>query len=361
MRQKIIVKCPNCGANIDLSKAVEDELLSSIRAEVKETVDLEKVQELTELQKRLDEKTNELSESHKLEVELRKKKMELEEKAENMELDIVRQLDEGRKQIARQAREKAEEESRLKIKEYDTQLKGLQEELEAIKRKAEQGSQQLQGESAELDLEDLLKKYFPCDEIIPVAKGVKGADVHQRVQTRDGNYCGMIIWESKYTKNWSDGWKSKLKTDQLNAKADFAVLASDVLPDDVHHFGCVDGIWITRFPYILSLATALREGLVQVELARRSFEGKDQKIDRLYKYLSGLEFRQRVEMVVNTFDAMKKELNGEKRAMTRIWSQREKSIENVTLSVSGMYGDLQGIIGAALPSISALELPEEVE
>ena len=210
-------------------------------------------------------------------------------------------------------------------------------------------------------MEDLLKKYFPYDEIKPVAKGVRGADVHQRVQTRDGNYCGMIIWESKYTKNWSDSWKSKLKTDQLNAKADFAVLASDVLPDDVHHFGCVDGIWITRFPYILSLAEALREGLVQVELARRSYEGKDQKIDRLYQYLSGLEFRQRVEMVVNTFDAMKKELDSEKRAMTRIWSQREKSIENVTISISGMYGDLQGIIGAALPSISALELPEEVE
>jgi hypothetical protein len=361
MMQQIIVKCPNCGANVDLSKAVEDELLRSLKEEIRQTVDLEKVQELAELKKQLQEKSKELSDSQKLEVELRKKKMELEEKEERMELDIVRQLDEGRKQIAKQAREKAEEESRLKIKEYETQLNSLQEELVAVQRKADQGSQQLQGESAELDLEDLLKQNFPYDEIIPVGKGVKGADVHQRVQTREGNYCGMIIWESKYTKNWSEGWKSKLKTDQLNAKADFAILASDVLPDEIHHFGCVDGVWISGFPYILSLATALRESLIQVELARRSFEGKDQKIDRLYKYLSGLEFRQRVEMVVNTFEALKKELNGEKRAMTRIWSQREKSLENMTLSVSGMYGDLQGIIGAALPSISALELPEGVE
>jgi hypothetical protein len=299
--QKIAITCPNCGANTDLSKVVEDEMLSSIRAEVKETVDLEKVQELAELQKIFDERPNQLSESHKLEVELHKKKMELEEKTENLELEIVRRLEEERKQIARQGSETAEEEYRLKIKEYEIQLKGLQEDIGAAQRKTNQGSQQLEGEGGEWGLEELLKLYFPYDEIIAVGKGVKGADVHQRVQTRTGNYCGMIIWEYKNTKNWSDSWKSKLKVDQLNTKADIVVIAPYVLNENVPHFGFVDGIWMTGFPYILGLANALREGLIQVELAQRSIEGEDQKIDRLHQYLSGLEFRQRVEIVVNMF------------------------------------------------------------
>jgi len=230
--------CPKCGADIDLSIAVEDELLSSIRVEGIETVDLEKVQELAELQKMVDEKTYHLSESHKLEVDLRK---------------------------------------------------------------ANQGSRQLRRESGELDLEELLKQYFPYDEIIPVGKGAKGAEVHQRVQTRNGNYYGMIIWESKNTGNCSDGWKSKIKVDQLNAKADLVLIAPYVVPEDEPQFGFVDDIWITGFPYNLGLATALREGLIQVELAQRSIGGEDQKIDRLHQYLSGLEFRQRVEMVVNMF------------------------------------------------------------
>jgi hypothetical protein len=144
-------------------------------------------------------------------------------------------------------------------------------------------------------------KIYPYDGIIPVGKGVQRADVHQHVQTRDGNYYGMIIWESKNSKNWSDGWKSKFKVDQVNTKEDLVVIAPYVWPEDGHHFGFVDGIWITGFPYILGLATALREGLIQVELEQRSIGGEDQKIDRLYQYLSGLEFRQRVKMVVNTF------------------------------------------------------------
>jgi len=299
--QKNVIECPNCGANIDLTQSVEDERLSSIRAEINETADLEKAQEPAELQKMFDERPNQLSEAHKLEVDLHQNRMELEEKTGNAELEIVRRLDEEGKQLARQGSETAIEESRLKIKEYEKQLEGLQEDLGAAQRNANQGSQRLQGESGELGLEEFLKQYFPYDEIIPVGKGVERADVHQHVQTRDGNYYGMIIWEYKNTKNWSDVWKSKLKVDQLNTKADLVIIAPYVLNENVPHFGFVDGIWMTGFPYILGLATALREGLIQGELAQRSIEGKGQKIDRLHQYLSGLEFRQRVEMVVNTF------------------------------------------------------------
>ncbi len=315
---------------------------------------------MEDLKQQLSSNANDLTKAHTTELKLRQEKRELEGKIENQELEIERRIDEERKQIAKNAREKIEAEYRLKLSEKDTQLERVIMELDAAKKKAEQGSQQLQGEIAELDLEDILSSSFPYDLVEPVGKGVKGADILHSVRTPDGQLCGIIIWESKNTKNWNDRWLSKLKEDQLEAKADLAVLITSILPDYVANFDCVDGIWVGGFPYVSGLAAVLRESLIQVTKARRSVQGKDEKIELLYQYLSGPEFKQRVEMIVNTFMAMKNDLDKEKLAMTRSWSQREKCIEKVINSVAGMYGDLQGIIGALLPSIPVLEIPEEV-
>lgn len=359
--QKIKVVCPKCGANVDLSEAIQDELLHEIEERIRSNVDADRTQEISNLQSLLDDKSKKLKEAQQNELELLKRKQELEEKAASIDLEIAKKLDEERLKIAKHARESAEEESHLKIKEYDVKMAGLTEQLEEMKRKVQQSSMQLQGEAGELDLEDLLRQTFADDEIQPVGKGIRGADIIQRVQTKDGQFCGIVVWESKNTKNWSDRWISKLKEDQLTAKADLAVLVSAVLPEDVLNFACIDNIWVTGFPYAISLATALREQLVQLYHARRSLEGKDEKIEFLYKYLSGPEFRQRIEMIVLTFVSMKSDLESEKRAMTKIWGQRDKSIEKVITNISRMYGDLQGIIGAALPTIQALELPAPSE
>jgi hypothetical protein len=219
----------------------------------------------------------------------------------------------------------------------------------------------LQGEVAELNLEELLNTNFIYDLIEPVAKGIRGADILQRVCTQDGQIRGAILWESKNTKNWNDRWLSKLKEDQMEAKADVAVIVTTAMPPDVENFACVDGVWVTAYTYILGLTSILREGLIQVSKARRSVEGKDEKIELLYHYLSGSEFKQRVEMIAETYMTMRRDLDKEKAAIMRSWSQREKSIDNVLKCVSGMYGDLQAIIGVLLPSIPVLELPEEVE
>jgi hypothetical protein len=356
--QTIKVSCPKCGTSVDLSQAVQEELVRDIQEQTRRVVDAEKSLELKNLQGQLKEKNELLQQARDLELELRQKSEDLEERTQNLDLEIARRLDEERQQIARKSREKTEEEFRLKLAENETKMNSLREQLESAQRKLEQGSMQLQGESAELDMEKLLKAAFIFDEIAPVEKGIKGADILQRVKTRDGQLCGIIVWEIKNTKNWNDRWISKLKEDQLAAKADLAVLVSAVLPEDVPHFSNVENIWVSGFPYALSLGLALREHLVQVARARRSLEGKDEKIEIVYRYLSGIEFRQRIELMVKTYQEMKTDLDKERTAMTKIWNQREKNLDRVMLNVAGMYGDLQGIIGAALPNIQALELPE---
>lgn len=359
--ETIKISCPKCGTIVDLTAAVQEDLVRELQERAEQTASEKLALEMESLQQEVEEKSRQLAKAGKLELELRRQKRELDERLENVELEVARKLDDERKQIALDAREKADEESRLKILEYQKKLSDLQAELEAAKRKAEQGSQQMQGEVAELDLEDALRGSFPHDEIEPVGKGVKGADIIQRVKTTTGQFCGTIIWESKNTRNWNDRWLSKLKEDQLASKADIAIIVSSVLPGDVANFACVDGIWITDPLYTIGLATALRETLVLVTQAKQSLMGKDEKVELLYRYLSGTEFKQRIEMIVETFRTLKYDLESEKRAMTRIWSQREKSIEKVVTNVSGMYGDLQGIIGAALPTIKSLELPEPAE
>lgn len=238
-------------------------------------------------------------------------------------------------------------------------METLRKKIEELNRNADQQSQQAQGEVLELEIENLLKANFPYDSIEPVSKGKKGADVLQKVHTAQGQYCGPIVWESKRTKSWGNEWIEKLKDDQRSVKAEIAVIVSVVLPKEVNHFGQIDGVWVTDFFTALGVAKALRSGIVEIFSARQSMVGKSEKMEMLYRYLSGPEFRQRVGSMIETFKSMKQELDQEKLALQRIWAKREKQIHKVLESTAGMYGDMQGIVGASLPEIKELQPPKE--
>ena len=160
---------------------------------------------------------------------------------------------------------KAAEEHHLRDRDKDKQLEDMRRQIEELKRKAEQGSQQAQGEVQELELEDVLRSTFRFDDIEPVAKGVRGADVLQRISSSPGKPCGSILWESKRTKAWSDGWVQKLKDDLREAKADVGIIVSSNMPKGMNHIGCVDGVWVVDFPSAAGLGMALRAGISDME------------------------------------------------------------------------------------------------
>jgi hypothetical protein len=259
--------------------------------------------------------------------------------------------------IKESALKSVEESHRLKIKEKDKKMEEMTEQIIELKRKAEQGSQQTQGEVLELELEDILNSNFTSDNIKPVPKGIKGADVLQEVISPSGQYCGTILWESKRTKSWSDSWIEKLKDDQKDAKADTAVLVSITLPKGCKNFSSLSGVWVICFDLVMALATVLRTSLLQLSNIKLLSVGKNEKMEILYKYLSGPEFSQKVESIIETFKDMKEGLEQEKRAINKIWAKRDKQIEKVINSTSGMYGDMEAIIGASsMQKIEALEL-----
>jgi hypothetical protein len=227
-----------------------------------------------------------------------------------------------------------------------------------MKRKAEQGSMETQGEVLEQDFEARLKSFFVHDDIQPVPKGIRGADLIQTVRTTMGAASGVLLWETKNTKAWSGAWIPKLKDDMIEVRATIAVLVSVVLPDGISRFGQVDGVWVSDPLSALPLAAALREQLMAVSRERTASIGKSAKMETLYQYLAGVEFKQKIEGIVEAFTSMQDQLNRERRAMERQWKQREKEIERVVKNTVGLYGDMQGIIGGQIPVIPALELDD---
>jgi hypothetical protein len=266
-------------------------------------------------------------------------------------------LDEERTKLTKDIQDRLVDEAKLRDAMKDKQLADLTAEIGNLKRKAEQGSQQTQGEVFELAIEDMLRENFPHDSIQAVLKGVRGADVTQRVLTPSGANCGTILWEVKNTKSFNKDWLSKLRDDQRQSGADLAVIVTVTMPENIKHFGFVDGIWISDMSTALGVACALRTQLIQVALSKVAQEGMSTKSEMLCTYLTGPSFRQRVEGVVEAFVTMQSDIESEKRAMEKTWSKRSKQVELAVRNLAQMYGDFQGVLGASLTEIPKLEMP----
>lgn len=312
--------------------------------------------ELKDKDRQLAEKSQKLDEANKKELEFRQKIRDVEEKEKNLELEVQRRCDDQTKKITELARHEFDDKFKLLQKDHELTLEGLKKKNDELTKKLEQGSQQAQGEVLEMVLEEDLKSLFPIDMIDPVPKGVSGADIIQTVNNNHGKDCGTIIWEFKNAKNWTDSWIQKLKDNQRQMKSDIAIILTFTLPKEMRGFGYVDGVWITNIHSYPSLCTALRMHLIQLYAARQANLGKNEKMEAIYHYLSGNEFKQRVQTIVESFQTMKADLDKEKIATQKLWAKREKEIERVIAGTTGMYGDLEGIIGNTLPKIEGLEL-----
>lgn len=321
--------------------------------------DLEqKSRELAELQQVVKQRDVKLAEAQKAQAELIRKQRELDDQKREMELTIERRIQESLGKTRESAQKEAEEKLSLKVKEKEQTITSMQAQIEELKKKAEQGSQQLQGEVFELQLEQILGSKFPFDKIEPVPKGEHGGDILQRVVTPPGTGCGTILWESKRTRNWSDGWLPKLRDDQRAAKAEIAILVSYALPKGIETFDQIDGVWITHPRSIIPVALALRQTLVEVYCARQTSEGQQTKMEMIYQYLTGPKFRLRVQAIVEAFTNMAEDLQKEKKAIMKQWAKREEQITRVIDATVGMYGELQGIAGKSLKEIEGLDLKQ---
>lgn len=329
----------------------------SRKAKVLVSNDLDqKTREIAELQDVLKDRDGKLAVAQQAQADLIRKERQLDDAKREMELTIAKRVQASVADVRDQARKEAEEQLKLKVLEKEQTISSMQRQIEELKRKAEQGSEQLQGEVQELDLESTLRARFLRDTIEAVSKGERGGDVLHRVSGPLGQPSGTILWESKRTKNWSDSWLSKTRDDQRAAKAEIAVIISKTLPKDLETFDLRDGVWVTHPRFAVPIAVLLRQSLIELFDARQAKEGQQTKMEMLYGYLTGPRFRQRVQAIVEKFSEMQEDLDRERKSMTRLWAKREEQIHGVIDATSGMYGDLQGIAGKTIREIEGLEL-----
>lgn len=336
-----------------------EEQKKKLEKEIKNKVDLE----LKDLQTQNLENQKKLDEANSREINLRKQTRELEESKKNLELETMRKIDSERKLIVEQTRQQEGEKHRLEQAEKDKQMEQLKKSLEEANRKASQGSQQIQGDVQENDLKAILSSNFTSDKIEDVPTGVRGADLVHKVFSNFGQHCGKILWESKRTQRWSDDWVQKLKDDQASTQADIAIIATQVLPENIKTYGPYKGIWVVQYNslYIIALTSTIRHFVEEIYHVKNSQVGRDEKMEYLYNYLAGTQFKNKIENIVDAFSSMKNDLETEKRVMLKIWSKREKEISRVVESTTTMYGDLQGIMGTRLKKVERLELETTLE
>jgi hypothetical protein len=389
------ITCPKCGHGFNAEQALAHDIEQKLRADMnqkykglqakllKESEEEEellkkqlsadkikleeqlknKVKEDFELQLKafeteLEDRKKENHELKKKELDLLTKQKALKEKEEEMEMTYQKKMLERSNEIEAAARKKVEEETQMKMREKDMQMQSMKDQIEIMKKKAEQGSMQLQGEVQELILEELLKATFAFDLIEEVGKGVRGADVIHTVRNNIGKECGKIIYESKRTKSFSDSWIDKLKNDLRGQKADIALIVTECMPKDMSCFGIKDGIWICSFSEVKGVSMLLRDSLIKISDIRSSQENKGDKMQMLYDYLTANEFKNQIEAIVDGFTSMQNALNKEKLQTQKIWKEREKQLEKIFLNTVDIYGSVRGIAGKAVGEIKQLESPD---
>ncbi|MHB1107349.1 MAG: DUF2130 domain-containing protein [Lutibacter sp.] len=334
-------------------KAIEEKIKAKLKEEQSEQFDA--------LQKELNEKSEQIKELNRTKVEIEKLKREKAELKEAIEAESQKRLNEILIAEKEKIRKIEEDKNELRFKELQMQLEAQKRLTEEMKRKQDQGSMQMQGEVQELAIEEWLAVKFPLDTIEEIKKGARGGDCIQIVHTRTEQNCGTIYYESKRTKDFQPSWIEKFKADIRDKGANIGVLVTEVMPSDMDRLGLKDGIWICNYEEFKGLCAVLRESIIQVSTAISTQENKGDKMDMLYDFLTSSTFRMQIEAIVEGFTSMKIALDGEKRAMQRIWKEREKQIEKVVTNTIDMYGSIRGIAGNAIQSVKALELPGDDE
>ncbi|PIY65199.1 DUF2130 domain-containing protein [Candidatus Shapirobacteria bacterium CG_4_10_14_0_8_um_filter_39_15] len=357
------IKCPNCGQLVEITEALKGEIRQESQAELEKELRIkiseENKTEILDLKKTLEEKDKKVEEMREHELELREEKRKLEERGKELALEVGRKIDEERKKIEETVVKQAEEEHRLKDLEKEKKITDLTRALEDATRKAQQGSQQTQGEVLELDLEESLKTNFKEDEILPVAKGEEGADIRQVVKSPKGIFCGTILWEVKRTKTWQDKWLTKLKDDLRAEKANIPVIVTIAFPKEMKSaMELIDGVWVCGYELMIPLAILLRRNLLDVTYQKLVLAQKTGKADLLYDYITGHEFKQQVEALVETYQEMREQIAKERQVLEKSLWVREEQIKRLMSSTAQVYGSVQGLAGSAMPEVKGLELQE---
>lgn len=355
-------KCPNCKKTVEITQAIihefeeeaKDKFDSDLKIAVSEAEEKLKIKfseegktEFKDLKKQLQESKEKNEEFREQELKLREEKRKLEQKEKDLEITTQRKIDEERKGIEEKVSQEEEKKYRLEKLEWEKQKADMQKSLEEAQRKGKQGSQQTQGEVLELDFEEALRKAFPTDEIIPIEKGKTGADIRQVVKTQRGNACGIILWETKRTKGWSNDWPEKLKKDLRSEKANVPIIVTNSFPRGFNSMmGLHEGVWLVDYSLSMTIAELVRQGLIDVAKEKFLASNKEGKQEQLYDYVTSHEFVQQIESILEVRNTIVGQIDKERAAFEKQWKIRAEAADKLLKGTARMIGSIQGRLGS---------------
>ncbi len=361
------IECPECHTLIPIDEVLMQQLESGLeeKFEKKEKDAVKKAEdkfqiELKDKDAQIKEKDSALKEAQDAQLSALKKEREADEKIKNVDLEIEKRLKTGKDKMEEEISRRYADTYNLKDQEKQKKMDDLAKQLDDAKRKLELGSQQLQGEVQELDLEINLKETFPQDIIEPIGKGVRGADVRQKVRSSSGKVCGVILWESKRVANWGKDWIPKLRENQRAEAAHIPVIVSAVMPDEASSgLGQKDDVWICKPALAIGLAHVLRRNLIEVALANTRSQNQGTLAETLYEYVTSHEFRQQVESMVETYKDMKSHITKERVAYEKSWKIRDAQVDKIFIGTANIIGSIEGRLGKnAFSPVKGLDLLE---
>jgi len=381
MKEQLIT-CPNCNRKFPLSEAMQHEIEERVQSEhqqeledikAKHARDIEKIKndtakfaaekakeenetELTDLKAQVEEFKTKTREFNKKELGYLKREREIKDREDQIKIEQQQFINKKTGELEVSIKEKLELDFKGKLSEKDLKITRLEELANKLQKNAQQGSTEEQGEAFEQELENILKNCFAIDEFDPIPKGKRGADIIHKVKTENLKNCGTIIWEAKNAENWNDNWITKLKDDQRQIGGEtVGIIVSKVLPKTIKHFGCQDGIWISNPYCMIGLATAMRTKFQELHQTKAAIAGRSSIMDLIYNYVTGSDFRTRIETTAEALKEMKSDIDKERSAMEKNWAKREKQLYRVVQNIAGVYGDLTGL-GANLHRVETFEL-----
>jgi hypothetical protein len=381
MKEQLIT-CPHCNKKFPLSEAMKHEIEEQVKSDhqkeleeleanyqkqienaKKEAANQAALKTKKEVQTEVDNLKNQVKELEtksedftKKELAFLKREREIADKEKQIELGKQRFINKKTEELQLSVREEVETELKSKLAEKDQKISRLEKLAEELQKKAKQGSMEEQGEAFEQELENILRSCFPTDEFEPIPKGKRGADIIHRVKTENMKHCGTIIWEAKNAENWSEGWIAKLRDDQRQTGGEtIGIIVTKALPKTIKRFGFQDGVWISDFYSVTGLATAIRTKFQELFQTKSAIAGRSSIMDLIYNYVTGTEFKTRIEATGEALKELKADIEKERTAMEKIWAKREKQLYRIVHNMAGVYGDLTGL-GATLQKVQTLEL-----
>lgn len=226
-------------------------------------------------------------------------------------------------EVARAKREAAEDAREKEQLKHTVEMSRLQSKVDDLNRQLEKKSGEQFGEEGELDLYAELVREFPSDDIERIGRGVKGADILHTVMDGERT-AGCIVYESKNVSTWLNTFITQAKKYHTQYETPYVMVVSRVFPKKQRGMCVVDDVPVVEPRLAATLASVMREGILEIAKLRLTKVGADDKARELFAFVVGNEFQTRFRDMADAVEGLQNIQKAERTWHENQWSKQSR-------------------------------------